>query len=406
MYFYVPDIPKSARQIISWHNAKLGIETPAKLTEWAKANQRTLVVKSITAQSPNFPGDRDFYRSLTLRDQPDAWKENKNEGTRYHDGKNCTVTYQPDELFSEAWWIETREETLAALDRRFRSIRNDLTADVADILFHHWLANRKLNASGSAVEKVAITFSQICEYRGVQAKPKAIDMVYEALRDVRAFSLKDGKIDERLFDISTIEIQPALWHGTEQPGKDTGLIYSPGFFLSKAVEGEFFTACFASKVWELDPYRYPAAKRLARYLRGEWRMNTQTYLNHDGANLHRFRQMKAILNDAGISYDGSEAQKDPTRFIESIEKGIRKLHQDGIIRDDCPEIFHPEDRADWKALPRKGILAQWLQLRVRIDPPAEVRDELARLNTKRMARSEQARALPEAKKRGRKTGKA
>jgi hypothetical protein len=360
------------------------------------------------AFASNFAGDRDLHRGLALRDREDAWRRNENEGHKHYRGKECDVLYKPAELFPEDWWSEHKEAALAALDRRFRTIRNDLTADIIDVMFHHWRTTKKRNDSPTAVEKTGITLRKICQYRGIEPKGENIRIAYLAMRDVRAFRLKGGGIDAALFDIDTVKLQPTLpelWQNDEPPQADTGFIYSPGFFLSKAVDDEpVYFAPYVQKLWELDPKYHAKAKRFARYLRGEWRLNTQKYLRPDGQNPTRWRTWRDVLTDAGIDFEGYEATKDPRRFIKSIHEAIETLYDIEAIRECGAAIYHPDDRAIYESLPRKGVLNFWLNLRVCIEPPAEIRDALLNTNKKRIARTiraQEAKALPTAKRKGR-----
>ncbi len=360
-----------------------------------------------TAFASNFAGDRDLHRGLALRDRENAWGRNDNEGHKHYQGKECVVLYKPAEIFPEEWWSEHKEAALAALDRRFCTIRNDLTADIIDVMFHHWRATKNRNDSPTAVEKTGITLRQICQYRGIEPKGENIRIAYLAIRDVRAFRLKGGGIDAALFDIDTVKIQPSLpdlWQSEDPPRAETGFIYSPGFFLSKAVDDEpVYFAPYVQKLWELDPKYHAKAKRFARYLRGEWRLNTQKYLRPDGQAPTRWRAWRDVLADAGIDFE-SDGVKNPSRFIESIREAIEKLFDIEAIRECGAAIYHPEDRAIYEELPRKGVLEIWLSLRVCIEPPAEIRDALLNTNKKRIARTiraQEAKALPATKRKGR-----
>jgi hypothetical protein len=353
---------------------------------------------------PNFPGDRDLHRGLALREREGVWKTNPNDGHKYYQGDDCSVLWQPSELFPEAWWSERKEATLAALDRRFRTIRSDLTADVIDVLFHHWQNTKKRNDSPTAIEKTGITLRQICQYRGIDPKGENIRIAYLSMRDVRAFRLKDSGIDAALFDIDAVKLQPALWEADEPPQADTGFIYSPGFFLSKAIPGEpVYFAPYVRKLWELDPKYHAKAKRLARYLRGEWRMNTEKYLRAGEQPPTRWRTWHDILKDAAIDFE-ADGKHDPRRFIKSVHEAIETLYDHEAIRECGKAIYHPDDRATYDDLPRKGVLAAWLELRVCIEPPADVRDALKDINKKRIARTitaQEAKALPKSKSKGR-----
>lgn len=379
-----------------------------------KQTQVPAIVRRSVVSTSNCQGDRDLQLALAQRGRDGAWQTNENEATKYFQGKEMSVIYQPDELLPEAWWVQDREVTLEALNQRFASIRNDMTADIVDLMFHHWWNTKKPDASASGVEKTFITLRQICEYRGITPNKHNIEAAYQSMRDVRAFQLKGGAISEKLFDISTVEMQPTLWGQDSPPHADTAFVYSPGYFLSKAVAGErAYLAPFMAKVWELDPYRDAQAKRLARYLRGEWRLNMGHYLRPEGQTPTRWRTWASVLEAAGINFEGFEATKKPARFIAGIHDAINTLCACGAIFEgkDAEKagdwIYHPEDRPEFVNLARQGAFARWLNLRVCIDPPAEMRDALREPQAKRAAwdaavTQEQARqslALPAGKKR-------
>ncbi len=350
----------------------------------------------------NFPGDRAIHRGLAMLDQPGAWQTDTNEGLKYYRDREADLVYQPPEIFPAGWWGECREASLNALDRRFLLIRNDHAADIIDVLFHHWNTMRKPNNSPTAVEKVGITLSQICQYRDVVPHRNNVDAVYRAMRDIRAFRLRDGGIDEALFEISFVKLQNTLWENDLPPAANTGFVYSPGYFLAKSVPEEpIYFAPHVRKLWELDPHKYSKAKRLARYLRGEWRMNTQKYLRAAHEAPSRYRSWRAILADAGIDASSKEVTDEPRRFIESINKAIATLYDYEAVRECGPSIYHPEDRAREANLPRKGVLSAWLDLRVSIEPAADVCDALRDTHAKRLAWAAQGKQEPKNKRRGR-----
>ena len=389
-HFAFPSVSQEARRAIAIRNEMRGFIVPSELEAWARehaALSRQIVpapVMATVALASNFGGDRDFHFGLTKLDCRGAWSTNEDEGFKYFQGKAVSVSYKPPEIFSEDWWAQQREETLAALDRRFASIRNDMTADIVDVMFHHWRATKRREQSPTGVEKTAITLRQICEYRGITANKNNIERAYLAMRDVRCFRLAGGSVEESLFDISTVEAQPSLWGSAEPPQSDTAFVYSPGYFLSQAVQDEpIFLAPFMRCVWKLDPYRHAHAKRLMRYLRGEWRMNMGKYLREADQEPSRYRTWAQVLTDSGINFEDSEATKNPSRFMHSIEEALNTLHGLQAIRDCGEAIYHPDDLPTYKSLPRKGAFARWLSLRVSIEPPAHVREALHESNTRR-----------------------
>lgn len=342
------------------------------------------MVQGTVATASNFDGDRDLTRGLALKNREGHWAPNANEGTLVFKGRVCDVTYQPPEVFPE-FWYETREEALKQLDLRFRRMRSELTADVIDILFHHWYHNRK----ATHLNKAGITLSQICQYRGVQPQKKNLEAHWQAMRDARSLRLMGGGIDVALLEMASVQVpQLSLWGDDASVQADTAYIYSPGFFIAQAIQDNpIFIAPYAQKLWSLDAQNDAAAKKLARYLRGEWRLNTQKYVRPDSMDASRFRTWRSILEDSGFDVEGAFEGKDPRRLFEEVEQAMERLFEIGAIRDFGQSIYHPEDRAQFKNLPRKGMLAAWLALRVSIDPDDVTRQALAEANRKRIARS-------------------
>ncbi len=342
------------------------------------------------ARGSNFPGDRDLHRGLMLKAKAGIWNTNENEGTKFYNGADCITQYKPPEIFPE-WWHDTREATLKQLDKRFREMRSELTADVIDILFHHWYEHRNPGKQ----EKAAITLSELCNYRGIQPQKKNLAALWEAMRDARSFRLIGDGIDAALFEMDAARVpQLNLWGMEEPPRADVVYFYSPGFFLAEAIkENPIYLAPYVRKVWELDPYRASIAKRLARYFRGEWRMNTQKYLRLQGEPPTRYRTWQSILDAAGVDIDDYLSTKDPSRLKKDVEAALETLYDIEAISECGEAIYHPDDRATLKNLPRKGAMKVWQQLRVCIDPPADVSDALQEPNAKRIARAIEAHTV-------------
>lgn len=342
------------------------------------------------ALGSNFPGDRDLHRGLMLKNKVGTWGTNENEGTIFYDGAECITKYRPPEIFPE-WWQDTREATLKQLDRRFREMRSELTADVIDILFHHWYKHRDPQKQ----EKAAITLSQLCEYRGIQTQKKNLAALWEAMRDARSFRLMGDGIDAALFEMDAARApQSNLWGLEDPPRADIVYFFSPGFFLAQAIkENPIYLAPYVRKVWELDPYRDANAKRLARYLRGEWRMNTQKYLRPKDKAPTRYRNWQSILDAAGVDIEEYLNSPNPSRLRKDVETALETLYDIEAIAECGATIYHSDDRIASENLPRNGAMKVWLQLRVCIDPPADVTDALQEPNAKRVARTIEAKAL-------------
>ena len=319
-----------------------------------------------------------------------AWEANNDLCTRYHEGREkTTVVFQPPEIL-EAFQAAP-EKALKALDERFLQIKSETTADVIDILFHHW----KINKDELQGKRAAITLKRICEYRGIEPRNENLENHWQAVRDARAIRLTNGGVDTALFEMSSVDFS-----STEVPAKDTAYFYAPGFFLQSALEeNRIYFAPFLENIWRLDPYRNTEAKRLARFLRGEWRLNPEKYLDPKNPNGRRWRSWRELLAEAGAFPDQWDAgARHTARKIEGIEKAIQTLYDLEFLAEAGDAIYHPDDRRLITKLPRKGRLAAWLELRVCLLPAADIRDALKETSARRVAtRERDAKALAEAR---------
>jgi len=387
------------RALIAWARRHWPGEVQITDSKVSKASGLTTLPPSQLEEvswAANHVADHDLGRAIMLKHLDGAWLTNTNEGFKYYPGVHCQVIYKPNELFSEAWYSEAREQTLEALDRRLLQMRSELTADVIDILFHHW----RTYPYPKDQSKATITLSQICEYRGKQSQQlENLRDVWEAMRDARSIRLSGDGTDAALFDMDAVAgTQRRLWAVEEPPTPDVGYIYSPGYFLSKAIEqNPIYVAPYMRRVWELDPLRHSTAKRLARYLRSEWRMNTEKYLRASGDPASRYRTWASILNDAGV-VPAEWQKKKPTRFIKDISRALETLYDLSAIAECDTSIYHPEDLRLIEKLPARGTFSTFMALRVCIDPAADVREALEPSHIKRIARTARLAALPEPKK--------
>jgi hypothetical protein len=355
-------------------------------------------------EAPNNHADRDLQLALALKERPEAWGQNKDEGHCYYQGKQALVIYRPNEIFAEGWFTkdELRDNTLKLLDDRFREMRNDLVADVADLLFLHWIANGR-------PAKARITLSQVLEYRGVKPERKSFELHWRAMRDARSIRLRDATIDAALFEMDSARMaQGNLFALPEPPSADVVYAYSPGAFVSAAVgQNSPYLAAYTPRFLTLDPRNYSTAKRLARYLRGEWRMNPEGYLP---GGRTRYRTWREHLADAGVDpksqFTGCNR---PSEFIDSLDDqllelcrvgGIQEwvpgLHRPKAVKRDWQEaaaLYHPQDRERLQQLPYRNRMEAFLALRVHLPPPADLLEKLTHYAQLRSAREAQRRAI-------------
>lgn len=336
---------------------------------------------------PNGAAERDLHRAMMLLPE---WDSNENLCTRFIDGKEkTTVVYQPPEVLEALQ--DAPEKAMKALDERFKKIKSELTADIIDILFHHWKSNKIQTRRG---ERASITLTRICEYRDVLPKGENLENAWQAMRDARSIRLTGDGIDAALFEIDSADfLSPNI------PEKDTAYFYSPGFFVQFGLEqNRLYFAPFLESVWKLDPYRNAEAKRLARFLRGEWRLNPQSYTD-PATGAKRWRTWRDLLAEMGVFPDQWKAQgRKIARELEGIEKALHTLYDLEFLAETGEGIYHPDDRQRSKNLPTKGRLEAWLELRVCLLPAADIADALNEGHAKRIAQQERdAQALAKAK---------
>ena len=338
---------------------------------------------------PNNPAERDMHRALSLYP---AWQKNENLCTRYHEGREkTTVVFQPPEILQS--FNEAPEKALRALDARFSNIKSETTADVIDILFHHWKAHKSEAQGGRA----AITLRRVCEYRGVIPKGDNLDLHWRAMRDARAIRLTGGGVDAALFDMDSFN----LFGADETPDKDMAYFYQPGYLIQYGLEtNRLYDAYFLENIWRLDPFRNAEAKKLARFLRGEWRLNPESYLNPK-PNGRCWRTWRELLAEAGQFPDQWDSEdRNTARKIKGIEKAINTLYDLEFLAETGTAIYHSDDRRLLDNLPRKGRLKAWLELRVCLLPAADIREALEDVSARRITRRERdAKALADAKAR-------
>lgn len=355
-------------------------------------------------EAPNHHADRDLQRALSRKTKPGIWMRNDPEGFVYAEGEHTTVIYQPGDILVPDWWKEEmRAQTLDLLDHRFRLMPADLVADVIDILFLHWYYNAKPGKAG-------ITLAQVVKYRGKQPLPKTLELHWRAIRDARSIRLRGGPFE----DIALLEIdalrppQPNLFGLETPPASDLVYIYSPGWFVAQAVSHNApYLAAYTARVLELDPHNHRVAKRLARYLRGEWRMNPGAYIER---RPRAYRSWNEHLTDSGIDPQELFAgRKRANEVLDSLDDQILSLVRVGALRDWVPGLhrpeklkgnweklsylYHPQDRQRLLELPYHGRLTAFQTLRVHLPPPDNLDENLAHYARQQAARQAQREVL-------------
>jgi hypothetical protein len=345
------------------------------------------------AEAPNGPVFQTLRRAGS---RPEKWQADSDQGQYFYAEDERAVIYQPfrpADQYGEDWWSECRDHVMRALAKRFGSIKHDLVADVMDVLFLHWLRNAR-------PAKAAITLSEICEYRQVLPTRDALASVWSAVQDIRGMQLRDAVFQAQVFDIDSaaLPFQPNLWRSEEPPRADVVYVYSPGYFVGAALNGDAgdFLASYSPRLLHLDPYRDRDAKRIGRYLRAEWRMNPGGYLPDAP---WRHRSWKDHLEEAGITPSQRE-RTHVSEFKESIYHTLARLSDaggiatppKGLSMDEWVEavLTHPGCRG---SLPRYGKLEAFLSRTVHLPPALDLVPGLANLAAKRLARAAQHQAL-------------
>jgi hypothetical protein len=392
---YIPD-PENRDQIsaaiqMKPEGAEVGFvynlgRTPQKI----KSVRAPEEVSESLAMLPNSKADRDFQNGLLL--YPKLWGTNEEKATRYFDGREGhVVEYQPSEV--EKALGDAPERALTALDERFNNLKSEAVADVIDILFHHWHATKDPQTNAATINA-----AKLCEYRNKTLSGENLELHWHALKDAFSFTLREMSSDLK----ARVFFSESEGESTEGPGAK--YVYSPGFMLQYALKGQpLYFAPFLQKVWALDPVRENEAKRLARYLRADWRMNTQDYLTAEsgGARAARWHTWAFLLAEAGIDVEtyrkkanGKPYPDGPRRLIETIARAVETLYQMEVIAEGGFDIYHPSDRKAAENLPPRGKLDAWLSLRVCLAPSAALREALRETDGKRRAgRARDAKAL-------------
>lgn len=401
--FGTPDLPSTASQLVNLEVLTLHRSRWSEIGA-VKAGQDSAlaphpVCMEEVVRAPNGQANQELQRALV---RPAHWQTNPDEASKFYAGPGMTFIYQPQDAPPSSLFEETvRNDALRALDLRFCQMNGDLVADVCDILLLHWLAAGRPNKAG-------ITLLQILEYRKKQPERKTIQDHWQALRDTRSIRLRGGVLEDiALFEIDTLRPrQPNLFGLDSPPEADRAYYYSPGGTMSLALNKEqAYFAPYARRILELHQYNYNIAKRLARYLRGEWRMNPEGYVSEGP---RRYRTWGDHLEDAGIEISDRFRRKG-NEFFELLDDQLLELCRVKALGDWVPQLFrpekcnggwetsarlyHPEDRSRLRGLPYHGRLAAFLPLRVHLPPPEDVAEVLRTHLPGRLARRAQRESV-------------
>lgn len=348
-------------------------------------------VNELVTRLPNGKADRDLSRALMH--YPKEWCRNEQAGFHYYQGKEGhTVDFQPPEV--EHGLGDAPEQALELLEQRFLNLRNETVADVIDILFHHWNLHK-----GGQNSPVVISAAMLCEYRGKLRDGDNLRLHWEALKDAFSIGLSDTKSDLK----AKVFFHESKGEKTNGPGAH--YLYSPGFLLQYALAGQpLYFAPFLQKVWALDPIRNNEAKRLARCIRADWRLNTEKYLTAEngGARAAHYHSWAWLLIESGIDVEPHRKGNGPKRLIEKMARAVETLWDMEVIEGGGFYIYHPDDRERAENLPPRGALDVWLSLRVCLAPSAKLREALLETDAKRRvgrARDAQSLSTERAKKR-------
>jgi hypothetical protein len=253
---------------------------------------------------------------------------------------------------------------------------SDLDVDVLDGLSAMWL-----HQSSSSHEELPIHLDQLLRLRGLEPKrggqgrrggyeSEQRAAMLKALAHIQnlyvSIGILPGGVHDRKGRHQRTQVPQGLQgraflitdaDGESPPNsalKGPDLVFRPGEVLTPWLVGSRRqTARLSVKALQYDPYRRAWAKRLARYLSWQWRIQAR-----GDDYLHPYRAA-TLLEAVGDSLD----LRNPGRTRARLEMTLDLLKDDGVIA--------AWQYARWKEGVRgqPGWATGWLQATIQIDPP-------------------------------------
>jgi len=299
----------------------------------------------------------------------------------------------PAEVFTDPGILALWMAPLAEVTSRF----DDLRGDIHVILQMHWLEHKE--PDGWAV----ISPADLMAYRnkklwgGSKTVMRNADLrVYsDALRDVLRPELEGSsgplrrynKRRRRYEDVDGLRFTGPVWHAEiidlptlMGPACIERVRYAPNSWMKCCLEPYAREiARVTPQILAFDIYRQTKQKRIG------WHLTYLFRINRGPVELF----MKTLLTGAGIGVPGKK-QRNPTLFIESIEKAIGDCYDAEVIGDfEC---------LNTDPLPRKGKLAAWLKRKWVFRPMPDRQDEYDRVQQHRAAAIEKEQKAAERRK--------
>jgi len=342
---------------------------------------------SVTAEMATVPNSFFFaavQQALAYVAESDRWKT-------YHDGakysKYFDIGKRADDYKESLVSLNdlpvrviysVPKATPTEVEARFAAMSPDLVADVLDILTAHWLAQDRPHHT-------TISLSDVLRARGRDLQPYNFKSHTVAVHDAFALRLAVGS--------------PTAGYSVLMPSKsesDTGgpgirgvgqhqlISFGAGANIRHATtarlpdnQSNFYNptlaTAFGPRLWHLDPRKYSWAKRLARYLRVDWRRNPEAY-----ARCARYRTWRSHFEDAGINPVGHYRNEFRT-FEKALAKQLEKLVALDIIggnpQADINLYVNPYGKSLWS---RISTLELFLDLQVCLPPPSNVQQHNAK----------------------------
>lgn len=266
----------------------------------------------LVARVPNSPLDRAIYNALAVKDLPGRWKEVEVKNAKACTLRNAEVRYLPDSVVEITKALGPSAEPLTRVDQSFQAMKGDLVADIIDILYWHWLENGRLNPT-------QISLSQILKYRKVKPGSVLEKTHWAALLDTFALHLVTKTGCDPVF-VFHRAYSTSLRGKPGPPTQEECVSYTPGAHITAAIGNRHtYLAPYSSILLKLDPYRQSFAKRFARYLRAEWRLNPEGYIPTREA---RYRCWGDHLTGAGIELKTTFHGR-PSTAITTVETMVQ-----------------------------------------------------------------------------------
>jgi hypothetical protein len=342
-FFFVPNVSDAEREIIAWHNEKLGIKTPAELLRWGKraAPPTTTLAKcSPFGNTLCFTGDNIHRSIVTGLARGSEWRDGEEYFKGFqqeHENLKITISLPNGDQAASLW--EFLQKGGAAMVKAHYAL---------------WARYYEQVPDGLALQDVVVNINDFCRDLGY-AKHKG---AYKPETKRRAMQLLEALTRTEMaatFQVpgKTRRLKGTIWkRGFAAEERDT---YEDLLGQARAGDPEQWIPCgfsFSPGPWHADKEwrhrnkyvgKIGAGLMQLRVDRDEWAILIGGYLGtlaRTGRYQNRRLKISTILHNTGLDKAIGHRQ---AQFREKFYRALDRLAEEKVIAEYRTEGFNDSD---------------------------------------------------------------